>query len=592
MKVNISRQMGSSWFFICHYGYLPRKEVAAVKGRPMAKRKIVLAIIMILAALLPSAGCGKKSTVVQGVFTRDGIALVGATTAGESPREVSLRVNDQPKAASWQKSGRFILLREPWQAGTSYEVSVDGKSWRGIAPLNPASLAVNAEELGSLEETPSVKEWTPAVYEDVAVSPDGKYIGVASFDHNVYLYDDKGQKLWQNRIANGVGVAVAFVADGSRLFVGESSPDANIYAFDISSGKIVWQYSFAADIGSSSAPRWNQRPKITGIVAAGGRVVASAEYTQRVTEKDGARTKVKYVTACVVKAFDIKNGDVVWRYPQTGAMDTGVSRMTASADGGKLVFANHSWSKGREYVDGALRILNGATGKLIGLHQLTPKRFSYVGLFDGVHLSPNGNYLAVITADSRGMLFDVSGVTDEGVDHVSEFRLLWLRQISKIHQVGGVPVYAYGNTARTTDDGRVFFMTGGTFLADKTASTGAPPIVHPDATSLFAYSADGGLLWKWQTEGGISKLRFSCDSRYLILPVYHNYVTGQNDRAGLYCLDLAKSDGDPLVWFYQFEGVAAAAAIAGDGTAIAGLEVPLRQADDRPVGRHRLHILR
>ncbi len=558
----------------------------------MAKRNVVLAIIILLAALLPSAGCGDKSAVVQGVFARDGIAIVGATTSEENPREVILKVDDRPKPTKWQKHGKVILLMEPWQAGSSYEVLVDGMSWRGMAPLNPMPLKVSAEELGSLEETPSVKEWTPAVYEDVAVSPDGKYVGVASFDRNVYLYDDKGQKLWQSRIANGVGVAVAFSADGSRLFVGESSPDANIYAFDTFSGKTVWQHAFAADIGSSSAPRWNQRPKITGLIAAGSRVIASAEYTQRVAEKDGAGTKVKHVTACVVKAFDSQTGAVIWRYPQTGAMDTGVSRMTASADGGKLVFANHSWSKGREYVDGALRILDGATGRLIGLHRLAPRHFSYVGIFDGIHLSPNGNYLAVITADSRGMLFDVSGVTAEAAGRGDGFRLLWLRQISKIHQVGGVPVYAYGNTARTTDDGRVFFMTGGTFLADKTASTGAPPIVHPDATSLFAYSADGGLLWKWQTEGGISKLRFSRDSRYLILPVYHNYVTGQNDRAGLYCLDLAKSGGDPLVWFYQFEGVAVAAAIAGDGTAIAGLEVPLRRADDRQAGRHRLHILR
>ncbi|MEM5769420.1 MAG: hypothetical protein AAGU32_14165, partial [Bacillota bacterium] len=356
-----------------------------------------------------------------------------------------------------------------------------------------------------------------------------------------------------------------------------------------------WQYGMAADIGRSTAQKWNSRPKITNIVVMGDKVITSAEYTQRVTERDGGRAKVTYVTSCVIRAFDGNDGNPKWRYPETGVMDTGISRITCSADGGKIAFANHSWSRGQFYVDGSIRLLAGSTGKLIGLCQLTPKggKFSYVGIFDGINISPNGQYLTIVTSDDRGMLFDVSSIKADTADGEPnrDFRLLWLRQISNIQQVGGVPVYAYGNTARTTDEGKVYFMTGTTFLADKTATSGAPPFSHPDATSFFAYSNRGELLWKWQSEGGLGKLRFSRDSRYVVIPIQHNYVTRQKDKSGVYCLDLARTDGDPLVWFYPLEGVAVAAGIAGDGTTVVGLEVPIRQVDDRPDGMHRLHIL-
>ena len=189
------------------------------------------------------------------------------------------------------------------------------------------------------------------------------------------------------------------------------------------------------------------------------------------------------------------------------------------------------------------------------------------------------------------MLFDVSSIRPGAAEAGGDFRLLWVNQISAVQQIGGVPVYAYGNTAHTNDSGRSFFMTGATFLADKTTASGAPPFMHPDATTLFAYDASGKLLWKWQTEGGLSKLKFSRQSGYAVIPVYHNYVTRQKDKSGIYVLDLSSTGDNPLVWVYYLEGVAVAAGIAGDGTTIVGVEVPIRMTDDRPSGKHRLHVL-
>lgn len=559
--------------------------------------KSTVVVILLIASAVGLDYKSNTATALQGVFTKDGLVIVNAVAAGSTPQDVTITSNNQSKAADWQIIGNgSLLIPEAWQPGANYEVQIDGKTWSGGAPMNPTPLLVYSGELGALEQTPSIKDWSPAVYEDVAVSADGKYIGVASFDHNIYLYDNTGQKIWEYRIPGGVGMAVAFAADGSKLYVGESSMDGNLYAFDSASGKILWQYSMAADIGNGNMQRWNNRPKITNIVVIGDKVTASAEYTERVAEQAGEKANVRYVTSCVVRTFDSTTGQSLWRYPEAGVMDTGVSRLAYAADGSKLVFANHSWSKGQTYLDGSIRILEGTTGKLMGLQQLTPKdkQFNYVGIFDGISISPNGKYLTVVTADNRGMLFDISGITSMASEAGAsqEFRLLWLRQISQIQQIGGVPLYAYGNTAQVTDEGKAFFMTGATFLADKTTTAGAPPFMHPDATTLFSYSTGGELVWKWQSEGGISKLKFSQDRRYVLIPIYHNYVTNEKDKSGIYCLDLSQTSGEPLVWFYPVEGVSVAAGIAADGSVISGVEAPIRQLDDRAVGKHRLHILR
>lgn len=577
--------------------WVPKEMFAVIDLLKLKLLRSSLVLLLLVIATL-SGGCGADASAdMQGIFTKNGIMLMNAVKPGDIPQEIVVRVNGESKEIQWQiMGGKNLILAESWEPWQNYEIEINGRKWNGTAPLTPTAAVLATGELGKLEETPSLKEWSPVVYEDVAVSPDGRFIGIASFDHKIYLYDNTGKKLWDYGIPDGVGVAIAFARDGLSLFVGESSPEANCYAFDTLSGKKLWQYSFSGDIGSDSTPKWNNRPKITSIAVMGNQVVASAEYTQRVTERLAGKAVVKYVTSCLIRAFDNRTGSSNWRYPQEETMDTGVSRLTFSADGSKLVFANHSWSKGQRYLDGSIRILDGATGRVLGIHQLEePKdgQCNYIGIFDGIHISPNGRYLAVVTADNRGMLFDISHITIENSEQgaSTEFPLLWLRQISNVQRIGGVPVYAYGNTAHTTDDGQVLFMTGATFLADKTATSGAPPFVHPDSTTLFFYRSNGELMWKWQSDGGIGKLRFSGDGRYLVLPIYHNYITRKKDKAGLYCFDLIAAQGKKLLWFYPLEGIAVTAGVAENGTTAAGVEVPVRQSDDTLLGTHRLHIL-
>ncbi|BBB89404.1 outer membrane protein assembly factor BamB [Methylomusa anaerophila] len=544
-----------------------------------------------LVVLLATTGCLNKTenSGVQGFFTKNGIIVKSGREAAVA--EVHIRVNEQDQAVSARSMGKnTVLLPLNWQAGDNYQVIFDKEKWNSAAPGKPAAWLSAVVPTGELEAMPTINQWAVEVNEGVAVAPDGQFVAVASFDHTVYLFDRSGKKIWDYRVPSGMPVSVAFSADGSIVLAGESSSDGKLYAFDRLTGKILWDYAFAADIGKGMSAQWSNRPNVRSLVVNGDAVIAAGQHRQRVVEKNGERSLILYPTQSVIIAFDIKTGQKRWRYPENETMDTGVSKIVVSADGEKVAFGNQSWSPAEKYPDGGIRVLNGGTGKMAAFFQASVINpyFAWVGIHEGIDISANGRYLAIFASDNQAMLFDLGKVNMAETGQAMEPE--WIRQVSKVHAVGGVPVYASGSAARVTDEGKLYFMTSNTFVADKTAAS-APPFLHPDSATLFSYNKNGELLWRWQTEGGVGKVRFSADNRFMVAAVYHNYISQSNSRAGIYCFDLRAEGPDSLAWFYPVEGVASVADIAADGTTIAGCEAPIRMKGDTVTGQHRLHIL-
>ena len=553
---------------------------------------------LVLALALMTAGCAGHENAaadsLQGVFTKNG--LVVTTEKAVAAKDVRLSIDGNIQQDKGKMIGeRTLLFEGAWQAGSKYEVKMKGNIWSDVAPSRPGILVGNVVKLGEFEDFPTINESSTPVYDDAAITPDGKYIALASYDNKVYVYDRTGNKLWDYGIPNGTPISAVFSSDGMVLFIGEASADANLYAFDTVSGKQLWKYSFSPIIGNGISQNPSNRPKVRNLAVSGNMIVAGSEFVQRVVEKDGEKVVVTNPTQSILMAFDGKTGNRLWQYPASGVMDTTISKITVSADGQKVLFANYIHASPpsidtQEYPDGVIRLINGKTGELAGSYSLKPNRpiFKFVGINEGIQISPNGKYAAVFIGDNRGMLFDLSEID---LDKKSgDIKLAWLEQVSKIIEVSGVPVYASGNVARVRDDGTVYFMTSATYMADKSFSL-APSFSHPDATTVFAYDRSGTVLWKWQTEGGLGKARFSADSRYMLAGIYHNYVARKKERSGLYCLDLQATGQDKLVWFYPTSGVAICGNIAADGTTIAGSESPLRREDGTLTGEHRLHIL-
>lgn len=254
----------------------------------MAIKKAVtgtVAGLLTILLVLGLSGCDRQpaATLLQGVFTKNGIVLTGNEM---QPQKINMKVNGQEKPVNWHyEGGRTVAIPEDWQRGANYELNVDGQTWSASAPEKPGTFVRAVVGLGSLEDIASIQEWAPQVYEETAVSADGQYVAVASFDHTVYMYDKAGKKLWDYRIPSGLPVSVAFAADGATVFVGESSTDARLYAFDTVSGKLLWQYSFSEQIGSGANAQWSNRPKVRSLAVSGNKVIAAGEYRQRVIEK-------------------------------------------------------------------------------------------------------------------------------------------------------------------------------------------------------------------------------------------------------------------------------------------------------------------
>ncbi|BBB89412.1 WD40 repeat domain-containing protein [Methylomusa anaerophila] len=553
---------------------------------------------LLLALMLVTAGCSDKDQGLPGglqaVFTKNGLAVTADKTVAAADIQLSINGDVQPDKGK-VLGERTVLFGGNWRTGARYEVKMAGKSWSDAAPARPGILVGGVARLDEFEEFPTINESGSTVFDDAAVAPDGKYIALASYDNRVYVYNRTGKKLWDYGVPNGTPISAVFADDGKTLFIGEASADANLYAFETLSGNLLWKYSFSPIIGQGTNRNPSNRPKVRNLAVSGNMIVAGSEYVQRVVEKAGEKVVVTNPTQSIMMAFDTSTGNTLWRYPAAGVMDTTISRISVSADGQKVLFANYIHANPgsidtQQYPDGVIRLINGKTGELAAAYTLRPARptFKWVGINEGINMSPNGKYAAVFIGDNRGMLFDLSEVDLNKKN--GNIKPVWLYQVSKIIQVSGVPVYASGNVARVRDDGTVYFMTTATYMADKSFAL-APSFTHPDATTLFAYDRSGNILWKWQTEGGLGKARFSADSRYMVAGIYHNYVARKKERSGLYCLDLQAAGPDKLVWFYPTGGVAICGNIAADGTTIAGSESPLRREDGTLTGEHRLHIL-
>ncbi|MDC0197090.1 DUF2341 domain-containing protein, partial [Marine Group III euryarchaeote] len=112
--------------------------------------------------------------------------------------------------------------------------------------------SMNSTEISSLYsgfETPISPDWSYTTGGDVrtvAVSEDGEYFVIGSYDDKVYLFDkDSNTPLWSYETGGDV-YSVAISADGEYIAVGDS--ESWIYIFDKDSSSELWKYQAGGSI--------------------------------------------------------------------------------------------------------------------------------------------------------------------------------------------------------------------------------------------------------------------------------------------------------------------------------------------------------
>lgn len=424
----------------------------------------------------------------------------------------------------------------------------------------------------------------------VAISPDGRYVAVGTEKSYLRLFDvTVRRQVWNKRIGEGRILEMAFTHDGRYLLVGEQSRDAYVYCFDPRTGKELWRYRTADDVGEIEKGEPEYRcPVVTGIAVVGYKAFSSAAKCY-VAAKRQFLKKGDYSYLAKIYCFDIPTGLTIWRYPDAGCMDASPSMLATDSAGRYLIFNNY---KIASIHDKALYCLDGKTGRLLwewGFKPLFPE--NKVLIWHGFGISPDGRYVAALTQDGRGYLLD----NQELLKTRGKATPLWERDISVPIVVNGLTLFGYGSVARVTSR-YVIFSTGNTHV--RMGKKGGVSIEHPTANSIFVYDLKGNLLWTRKIGGLCYTIPLSAGGRYIVLAARHSRIEKDPSRHGVYLFDNLIPGGvsRKLVWFYHTKGICLCADISPDGRYVAALEYPvdmdMRDEFENVRGKHMLYLLR
>jgi len=514
------------------------------------------------------------------VFSRTGALLTLKSTA-----EISeIRVYSGEEQIASEKIGETednVFASFDWtpEARYRFELITGSGASSTIEAYAPSKPALKEEYTIELEDvTPGPIDKTSQNVEGaLKFSPDSKYLAIGTHGGSLKLIElETGEKVWEKQLVEGIADAriadIEFSKDGKRLFVGEESPDAFLYCFDVN-GTEIWKFGAGTELGSDL--KYMPAMKKIKLDSEGNIYVAASRACGYIGEK------YKYLAK--VYSFD-PEGNLRWKFPDSETMDSGVTWIDATPDGKYAVFGTTCFTEADKWKEGTVHVLNGNTGEEQWSYHIDPVEpfFDYSAIWYSTQITPDGEKLITMTSDGRAFLFNNSEIIETGTPEIA-----WEQNISTPIVVSGVPIYGSANYAYIVND-TLIFSIGSTFSKDKNKDA---PFEHPSGNSLFAYDYDGSLLWKWRVDGYAGEC--ALNDRYLVIPIAQNLVTEDRSVHGVYVFDVSKSGGasSRLIQTYNTEGITVAADISPDGRYIAALEAPSRLEDGTVLGEYKVHIL-
>lgn len=514
------------------------------------------------------------------VFSRAGALL----TLKDEAEISEIGVYSESEEIASQEIGKnkdnvFVSFNWDPEARYRFEVITGSGASGTIEAYAPSKPSLKKEYTIELEDvTPGDIEKTSTNVEGaLKFSPDSEYLAIGTNGGSLKLIKvATGEKVWEKQLVKGIADAriadIEFSEDGKRLFVGEESPDAFLYCFDLE-GAEIWKYGAGKELGSDL--KYMPAMKKIKLDSEGNIYVAASRACGYIGEK------YKYLAR--VYSFD-PEGNLRWKFPESEYMDSGVTWIDATPDGKYAVFGTTCFTETEKWREGTVHVLNGNTGQEHWSYQIQPVEpfFDYSAIWYSTQITPDGEKLITRTSDGRAFLFNNSRIIETGTPEIA-----WQQNISTPIVVSGVPIYGSANYAYIVND-TLIFSIGSTFSKDKNKDA---PFEHPSGNSLFAYDYDGNLLWKWRVDGYAGEC--AVNDRYLVIPLAQNLVTEDRSVHGVYVFDASKSGGasSRLIQTYNTEGITVSADISPDGRYIAALEAPSRLDDGTVLGEYKVHIL-
>lgn len=494
------------------------------------------------------------------IFMRTGVFVevksVVAAEVSEVGRQIEVQIENDSR-------GSFINFN--WTPNKKYEVKVVTAQGNGssivYSPSKPTALKQMEIVLEKVEPG-NINSTLNNIKGSVKFSPDGRLLAIGSQGGYVRILDmHAGEIIFEKRISEGMISDLAFSQDGKYLFVGERSPDAFLYSFEVISGNEKWRLRAADDLGTDIKGNI-----YTSLNVAGDKVFFTASRVSK-----GADGKYYYKS----KVYALNNeGKLLWSFPDNDIMDSGISSQNTAIQN-YFVFGTSSVTPGKKYKEGTIYVLDAENGTIHWNYTISPllPYFDSV-IVSSVTLSESGK--TAVAVDGRAFLYENN-------------TRLWQLNISTPIVVSSIPVVGSVNRAYFIKDS-VIFSIGSTYVPSKIKKKA--PIDHPNSNSIAAYDLNGSLLWKWRLEGYSPELALS--QRFLVVPIAQNTVTVNPDVHGIYVFDLEQkgSATSKLAYIYQTKGIVIASDISKDEKYIAAVEAPVRLEDGSTLGEYRLHVLR
>jgi len=480
------------------------------------------------------------------IFVRDGVLIDGETR-------------------------RFVP--RPWVPGEA--VTVEGIT--DTAPARAECVKLFSEALGDVDAL--VASGGAAPHSSVAFSPDGERLAVGSYLGEVVLLDGwTGQVLGRRQLAETMVKHVVWSADGGTLFVGEQSPDANLYALDAATLEPRWTWRGADVVESSSPPAGEDLYgvySLPGIYALqrldGGELL--------VTVVHGWNTDAARRNASQVLRLSASSGEVLARWPADGVADA--TLFGTRTDGRHVVVGVNRSADGP---DPDLPIHGVQVLELPGLepvfrHVEAPLAPHYDKAFLWEAVDVRDGRVLLVYGDGRVRLVGLDG-TVGGVDAGTPIL------------AGDVPIGASVGFGVWLDEGFAYSTSGTVIPWGAAAPELRPPTLHPNENAIWVHGADGELAWTWRGEQQVAG--FVRRGDHLVVGAADRRTDARRDLYGAVVLRLSGegAGGDRLEAFCATEGPVFFRQDMSEDGRVAVVEYPYVESEGVLRGGYRVTVLR
>lgn len=449
-----------------------------------------------------------------------------------------------------------------------------------VAPAQPecrAQLTVPLEDRRA-----DAEQGVPPAGAALAFSPDGARLAIGTVGGLVRVVEvPSGRVVAERQLAEGAVRQVAWSPDGRALYVGEQSPDANVYALDAGTLVTTWSRRLADDVETSSMPendtmygRFSLPGAYAVHVMADGRVLVAGAHGWTAAEGWRNRTRLYLLGA---------DGGLRAAYPADGAADATFlfPSVYEGADGGDVLVGVSRSAVGPAPAGlpvGGLLDLSAAdlTPRWSRVFEPLKPWFTSVFFWEAVVRGPDFAFAGV--GDGRAFLLDGAGgdraTLQPGVPVLT----------------AGVPVGVGVGFATARADGIWYLTTGSNIPWGSADPAARPPSAHPAENTVHALAPDGTPRWERQLREAVSGVVVSPDGGTLLIGAGPRESDTRTDLFGAVLLD-ARS-GRTVTTCSTAAPVDFRPVFAPDGGWIAVAEAPYKGADGRVAGAYQVTVFR